>query len=93
MDKILNRLELSADVKGALLERHGPLGNPYDSSKHMRKRIGTPREDSPTRPRFRTTWSPVSISTRCTGPRSRSRPDADRSDAPNKEEARTADNR
>ena len=28
MDKILNRLELSADVKGALLERHGPLGNP-----------------------------------------------------------------
>ncbi len=28
MDKILNRLELSADVKGALLERHGPFGNP-----------------------------------------------------------------
>jgi EAL and modified HD-GYP domain-containing signal transduction protein len=28
MEKILNRLELSADVKGALLERHGPLGTP-----------------------------------------------------------------
>jgi len=28
MDKILNRLELSKDVKGALLEREGPLGMP-----------------------------------------------------------------
>jgi EAL and modified HD-GYP domain-containing signal transduction protein len=28
MDKILLRLQLSDDVRGALLERHGPLGTP-----------------------------------------------------------------
>ena len=28
MDKILARLELSDDIRGALLERHGPFGTP-----------------------------------------------------------------
>jgi len=58
MPAILARLELSDDVKGALLERHGPLGSPlqlveayekanWDAAKGLAQESAVPDEMVP----------------------------------------------